>query len=132
MFEDHGKQFTISLIVFLLVLTGTSFAFHSVEGWAYLDAIYFVVISATTIGYGDITPVTNTGKIITIFFSFFGIAFAFYYVSLISSYVFQRHLGRKKIEKYTPKTYRKSGPKKSGPAKKKSSKKKSKSKKKKK
>ncbi len=109
--SEHAKQFFISAFIFILVLTGSSFAFHQVEGWSMLDSTYFVVISATTIGYGDITPQTNTGKIITIFFSFFGIAFAFYYVSLISSYVFKRYLSHKKVETYRPK-YKKPGPKK--------------------
>lgn len=110
--SEHAKRLVVSVFVFFLVLTGSSFAYHYVEGWSMIDSIYFVVISATTIGYGDITPATSIGKLITILFSFFWIAFAFYYVSLISSYVFKRYLERKRIEKYTPHTYKKSGPKK--------------------
>ena len=60
-----------------------------------LDSIYFVVITVTTIGYGDIAPATDIGKIYTMFFSFFGVSFAFYMFSLISSRVFKKHLSRK-------------------------------------
>ncbi len=116
--ENHTKKFAISVIFFFLFLTGSAFAYHFAEGWTYLDSVYFVVISATTIGYGDVVPITNLGKIVTIVFSFFWIAFAFYYVSLISSYVFKRHLGRKRIETYESPSYKKSGPKKPGPARK--------------
>ena len=40
----------------------------------YFDAVYWATISLTTIGYGDIYPVTALGKTITMISSFLGIA----------------------------------------------------------
>ena len=36
--------------------------FHLVEGWTWGKAFHFCCVTLTTIGYGDVTPVTDTGK----------------------------------------------------------------------
>lgn len=41
---------------------------------SFFDAIYWATISLTTVGYGDIYPVTTIGRIVTMISSIFGIA----------------------------------------------------------
>ena len=36
-----------------------------VEDWTLLDSLYFSVITASTVGFGDFSPETDTGKIYT-------------------------------------------------------------------
>ena len=40
----------------------------------FLDAVYWATVSLTTMGYGDITPVTSVGRLVTMISSMFGIA----------------------------------------------------------
>lgn len=40
----------------------------------FFDAIYWATVSLTTVGYGDIYPVTVIGRIVTMISSIFGIA----------------------------------------------------------
>lgn len=50
---------------------------YNVEGDSFatfFDAIYWATVSLTTVGYGDIYPVTTAGRIITMISSMFGIA----------------------------------------------------------
>ena len=47
--------------------------YHWLEGWGWLDSIYFVVITLTTIGYGDFHPTQPITKLITIFYGINGI-----------------------------------------------------------
>jgi potassium channel subfamily K len=39
------------------------------QGWTYFDAFYFAFVSLTTIGYGDVTPVSNAGKSFFVFWA---------------------------------------------------------------
>ena len=40
----------------------------------FFDAIYWATISLTTVGYGDIYPITTIGKLVAMVSSIFGIA----------------------------------------------------------
>jgi hypothetical protein len=60
------------IYVMIVILIGTAI-FHWLEGWDWLDSFYFVVITLTTIGYGDFSPTTPLTKIITIFYGINGI-----------------------------------------------------------
>jgi voltage-gated potassium channel len=51
------------------------------EHWRPLDALYFSVVTLTTVGYGDLYPRTDAGKVFTILYILVGIG-------LISSFVF--------------------------------------------
>jgi voltage-gated potassium channel Kch len=38
-----------------------------------VNAIYFSVVTLGTVGYGDITPTTDAGKLFTVFYIIFGL-----------------------------------------------------------
>jgi hypothetical protein len=50
-----------------MVVFGTV-AFAWLEGWSYLDAFYFSVVTLATVGYGDFAPTTDAGKLLDVFF----------------------------------------------------------------
>ena len=49
------------------------FFYHWAEGWSYLDALYFCVVSLATVGYGDLTPTTPIARMFTIVYLINGI-----------------------------------------------------------
>jgi len=74
------KEFRALFIwVVIVIAIGTAF-YARVEGWRMLDALYFTIITLTTVGYGDFAPKTDAGKIFTMVYIFVGI-------SLISGFI---------------------------------------------
>src|SRR4051794_13998669 len=69
--QDAGFRAVLGLVLLQLLL-GTIF-YSLVEGWRWLDALYFSVITLATVGYGDFTPKTDAGKIFTMIYIFTGI-----------------------------------------------------------
>ncbi len=68
------KQSRIVLIYVALTIISGAIIYHWIEGWGWLDSVYFAVVTTTTIGYGDLTPQTALGKFITIFYGLNGVA----------------------------------------------------------
>ena len=48
----------------ILLLSGTVF-YVVIENWNWLDSFYFCVTTASTVGFGDLSPKTNAGKLFT-------------------------------------------------------------------
>jgi len=78
-FRRHeGAVFaSINLFVFIFVTTSLVFVifFEQESGFsAYVDALYFTIATLTTTGFGDITPTTLIGKLLSVFIMVVGVA----------------------------------------------------------
>ena len=62
------------LIYAVVLIAAGAVLFHWIEKWNWLDSVYFTVVTITTIGFGDFSPKTNLGKIVTIFYGLNGVA----------------------------------------------------------
>jgi len=74
---EQGLKDTIPVgkvagVLLLYITLGAAF-YRTVEGFRWLDAYYYVVVTLSTIGYGDFVPKTDAGKIFTIFYIVFGV-----------------------------------------------------------
>ncbi len=86
----QGSIFARNIVITAMLLVGlyivSIFFYHKFEGWTYIDATYFITMTITTIGYGDLVPRTVEGKLFTIFLAFGGISLAFLLIASIAAY----------------------------------------------
>ena len=55
----------LALLLLLLILGGTA-GFHYIEGWSWFDGFYMVLTTITSLGYGEIHPLSHVGRIFNI------------------------------------------------------------------
>jgi voltage-gated potassium channel len=99
-FRKRLRDTAVALV--LTFLTGVV-GYEWIEGWGLLDSAYMTVITLATIGYGETHPLSDGGRVFTIFLIFSGISTfsygAFTLTSLIAEGSLQRYLQRKHMDK---------------------------------
>lgn len=80
----RDKEFQVLLFFTLLTFTSGTIFYSQVENLRVIDALYFSVMTLTTVGYGDFTPQTDFGKIFTIVYSLVGIGLILGFINKIA------------------------------------------------
>ena len=75
---------TLAGLIIIFLLIGT-YSYHILEGWDYIDSLYFSTVTLTTIGYGDLYPTNNASKLFTVFFILSGVGILLFTLTVISS-----------------------------------------------
>jgi len=75
----------VLIYVTFIVMIGV-ILFRWLEGWSWIDSFYFVIITLTTIGYGDFTPSMPVTKLITIFYGINGVVVLLAFFDVIRRY----------------------------------------------
>ena len=72
-----------------IILIGTVF-FKFVEGWSWIDSYFFTVVTLSTVGYGNLVPVTIAGKIGTTVFIIVGLGVFAVAIQQIGSFAMRK------------------------------------------
>lgn len=77
-----------------VVAIGTVF-YRFVEDLRWIDSLYFSVITLTTIGYGDISPTTTSGKVFTMVYVIVGVGIFVALVTQIAHHLVEARTQRR-------------------------------------
>jgi len=71
-------QWSVILLIFILL---GSLGYVWIEDWGYFDALWMTVITLTTVGYGEVRPLTQAGRAYSMFLMLAGIGVMFYIIT---------------------------------------------------
>ena len=69
----------------IIALGGVGYAF--IEGWPWIDAFYMAIITVTTVGFGEVQPLTQAGRLFTAMLIVLGVGGITYSFSALTNYV---------------------------------------------
>ena len=79
----RDKEYRELLVTTFFVILIGSTVYRYLENWSWVDAIYFSVVTLTTVGFGDFAPKTDGGKIFTIFYIIIGIGIILSFINTL-------------------------------------------------
>jgi voltage-gated potassium channel len=82
---------SLALLAAVAIISGTGF-YSLVEGLRFVDALYFSVVTLTTVGYGDFAPETDAGKLFTTVYVLVGVGILLAFVTTVAAKVSQMPL----------------------------------------
>ncbi len=80
-------------IIFGLITIIGGVGYWIIEGWSWLDAFYMAIITVTTVGFGEIHPLSPVGRVFTTMLIVLGVASITYAFSALTNYVIAGELG---------------------------------------
>ncbi len=99
---DGAKLLLYSALALAVVVVGGTLGYSRLEGWNVLDSLFMTIITITTIGYGEVHPLDQSGKTFTIILILFGLGAVAFAVRNATRLMLEGELadilGRRKLE----------------------------------
>ena len=90
------RTLMLQTILFLMYLLLGALVFSTIEGWKYLDAVYWADVTLFTVGFGDFAASTNLGRALLLPYALIGVISLGLVISSIRSMILER--GRRRVD----------------------------------
>ncbi|KAH7337786.1 hypothetical protein B0J17DRAFT_664258 [Rhizoctonia solani] len=81
-----GRHFMLQNTMLIGLIALTALIFSRIEGWTYLQGIYFTIVTFLTVGFGDFCPTKTSTKIILFPLGLLGVTLLASCISMIVSF----------------------------------------------
>ncbi len=100
---DRIRQIIFSTLLSILLYAIGIVGYMGIEKWNFIDSVYMTAITLSTVGFGEIHPVSSNGRIFTVFLIFSGVGLVLYLAGVVMQFVVEGEiramLGRRKLDK---------------------------------
>ena len=102
--KEHSRLTLLLLCsLLLIIIAGGTIGYRILENYSWLDSLYMTFITVSTVGMGELQPLSPQGRILTIILIIFGVGIVAFAVTRIVDELMRRQisraLGRRNMEK---------------------------------
>ena len=101
--KNPFRRIYIALVLMGMAISVGVAGFMIIEGYTFLDALYMTIITVSTVGYGEVHPLSDRGKIFDIFLIVTNLGLFTYIITTFTSFFldgqFREHLKHRKMER---------------------------------
>tara|TARA_R110000823_G_scaffold22143_2_gene66379 strand:- start:8229 stop:9236 length:1008 start_codon:yes stop_codon:yes gene_type:complete len=97
-----NSKITVAILLLLLVFMTGVVGFHFFSDYSWIDAFYMTVITVTTVGYGEVMPLSPQEKVFVSLLIISSIFIVGYAISVITEYILSKNIGilrQKRVQK---------------------------------
>ena len=80
-------QITRMLLLLVALVVGGTLGYMLIEGWQLRDALFMTVTTLSTVGYGEVHPLSPAGEYFSMLLIFSGVGVLFYAFGVVMDYV---------------------------------------------
>jgi len=87
------KRLRRGLVILASIIAAGTIGYTLIEGWSLIDAVYMTMITISTVGYGEVHPLSTAGRIFSIFLIVGGVSGALFVLSALVEYAIEGRFG---------------------------------------
>ncbi|MDA1256923.1 MAG: potassium channel protein [Chloroflexi bacterium] len=87
-----AQRLGILLLLFVVTLSGATVGYVLIEDFGWLDAVYMAVITVSTVGFEEVHPLSDWGRVFNIFVILGGVGAIAFAVTTIGEYIISGEL----------------------------------------
>lgn len=100
---QSSRHLVISILLMLLILLFGTIGYMHLEGWRLIDALYMTIITLTTVGYTEVNPLGEAGRVFTVLLIMLGVGLFLYVAGSVVQFMVEGQIrilfGRRRLDR---------------------------------